>query len=115
MVHLQNPTTGAATADFDAELDSGAEYSLFDGDLLATVGMDLFSGDRFVFSFANGVALDARIFQVVISHANLGSFNLLARFSTGPLRTNILGRDFFDLLQVGFDEHHSEIHLNVPR
>jgi hypothetical protein len=63
--------TGAKTLETHAELDSGAEYSLFDGQLAVDIGL--------------------------------------------PLRRNILGRDFFDLLTVGFDEHHSEVYLGEPR
>lgn len=115
VIQLQNPMTGAKTLETPAELDSGAEYSLFDGQLTVDVGMDLFSGKPFVFELANGISLDARIVPVVLSHGALGQFRLPRRFSTGPLRRNILGRDFFDLLPVGFDEHHSEVYLGAPR
>ena len=79
------------------------------------IGLDLFNGKPFAFELNNGVALHARILPVVISHQQLGRFNFDARFSTEPLRSNILGRDFFDLLQVGFDEHHSEVYLSTAR
>jgi len=114
-VELENPRTGATTLEIDAELDSGAEYSLFQGTWALAIGLDLFAGTPFAFGLANGISLDARILPVVVSHAMLGRFHLLARFSTGPLRRNVLGRDFFDLLQVGFDEHHSEVFLGAPR
>ncbi len=111
MIELENPRTGSTTLEIDAELDSGAEYSLFQGSWALAIGLDLFDGVSFAFGLANGISLEARILPVVISHAELGCFHLLARFSTGPLRRNILGRDFFDLLTVGFDEHHSEVFL----
>ena len=114
VIQLQNPSTGAKTLETHAELDSGAEYSLLDGQLAVDIGLDLFSGQHFAFELANGVSLDARILPVVLSHGELGQFRLQARFSTGPLRRNILGRDFFDLLPVGFDEHHSEVYLGAP-
>ena len=112
---LKNRASSTPPIEIRAALDSGAEYSLFDGALAPLIGLDLFAGERFVFSFANGLSLEARIFPVEVSHADLGSFNLPARFSTGPLRRNILGRDFFDLLLVGFDEHRSEVYLTTPR
>jgi hypothetical protein len=115
VIQLRNPITGAKTVETNAELDSGAEYSLFDGQLAIDIGLDIFKGKPFVFELANGIPLDARILAVVISHAELGRFNFEARFSTGPLRRNILGRDFFDLLQIGFDEHQSEIYLGATR
>ena len=95
------------TIEIRAQLDSGAEYSLFQGGLAVAIGLD----QLFVFNLANGAPLESRILSITLSHAELGRFNLLARFSTGPLRRNILGRDFFDLLQIGFDEHHSEVYL----
>ena len=112
-VELQNLSNPAKSIQIAAELDSGAEYSLFEGKLAIAIGLDLFGGKPFAFELNNGVALDARILPVAISHDDLGRLNLDARFSTGPLRRNILGRDFFDLLQVGFDEHHSEVYLSL--
>jgi len=114
-IELQNPSNPAKSIQIPAELDSGAEYSLFEGLLALTIGLDLFEGKPFAFQLNNGVSLDARTLPVVISHGDLGRFDFNARFSTGPLRRNILGRDFFDLLQVGFDEHHSEVYLSALR
>lgn len=115
MVELQNPVTGAKSLQLNAEFDSGAEYSLFDGQLTLDVGLDLFSGKPFLFELISGVSLDARVLPALISHRELGRFNLNLRFGTVPLRRNILGRDFFDLLQVGFDEHQSEVYLGPIR
>ncbi len=115
IIELQNSRTGASTMEINAELDSGAEYTLFQGHWARAIGLDVFNGTPFTFGLANGLALDARILPVVISVGDLGRFNLQARFSTGPLIRNILGRDFFVLLPIGFDEHHSEIYLGNPR
>ena len=115
VVDLENPSDVASFVEIRAELDSGAEYSLFEGRLARLIGLDLFDGEPFEFGLVNGVSLDARILPVVIRHDKLGRFNLRVRFSTSPLRRNILGRDFFDLLQVGFDEHHSEVYLTPTR
>jgi hypothetical protein len=101
-VELQNPSRFSRAVEIPVELDSGAEYSLFQGPLAIALGFTLFDGRPFEFGLANRMSLDSRILPVVIKHGELGSFNLEARFSTGPLRRNILGRDFFDLLQVGF-------------
>lgn len=111
MVELQNPRTGTKTTEINAELDSGAEYSLFDGELALAIGLDLYDGELFTFQFANGHMLDARIMPVVISHRDLSSVNLRIRFSTEPLFTNVLGRDFFDFFRIGFEEHQSEVYL----
>jgi len=80
--------------EMNAELDSGAEYSLFQGHWARAIELDLFKGMPFTFGLANGFDLDARILPVAVSVGELGRFNLKARFSTGPLRRNILGRDF---------------------
>jgi hypothetical protein len=114
-IGLHNPSHPAKSIEIPAELDSGAEYSLFEGKLAIAIGLDLFSGQPFAFSLNNGVGLDARILPITISHSELGRFNSPVRFSTGPLLSNILGRDFFDFLQIGFDEHHSELYLTATR
>jgi hypothetical protein len=114
IIELVNPST-AKGIEISAELDSGAEYSLFEGRLAVILGFDLFGGKPFAFELANGVLIEARILPVTISHGELGRFSLRARFSTGPLRRNILGRDFFDLVRIGFDEHHSEVYLSALR
>jgi hypothetical protein len=114
-VELQNPVTGAKTVEVRAELDSGAEYSLFEGELAVAIGLELFEGEPFAFQLANGGSIDARILPVIVSQEPLGKFGFDARFSTGPLRSNILGRDFFDLLRIGFDEHQSEVYLSARR
>jgi hypothetical protein len=114
-LELANPSDLANFIEINGELDSGAEYSLFEGRLARRIGLNLFDGEPFEFGLVNGASLDARILPVVVSHRQLGRFDLRVRLSTGPLRRNILGRDSFDLLQVGFDEHHSEIHLNLSR
>ena len=39
-------------------------------------------------------------------HGDLGEFELEIGFSESPIRRNILGRDFFNLLQIGFRERY---------
>jgi hypothetical protein len=113
VLELANPSDVTSFIEISAELDSGAEYSLFEGRLARLIGLDLFDGEPFEFGLVNGASLEARILPVVVGHDELGRFNLRARFSTSPLRRNILGRDFFDLLMIGFDEHQSEVYLRV--
>jgi hypothetical protein len=112
---LQNPGNSSASVEAVAELDSGAEYSLYDGLLASTIGLDLLNGKEFVFGLADGSSFSARILPVVIVEDSLGRFPLGLRFSIGPIRRNILGRDFFDLVQIGFREHHSEVYLTPSR
>ena len=53
-----------------------------------------------------GGVLPATLHAVQLSHADLGTFELEVAFSTTEIRRNLLGRDFFDLVQIGFREHH---------
>ncbi len=46
---------------------------------------------------------------VQLAHADLGTFELEIAFSTSEIQRNLLGRDFFDLVQVGIREHHLEL------
>jgi hypothetical protein len=115
IIELQNPVTGAKTTPIRAELDSGAEYSLFEGELARHIGLEVFDGEPFAFRLASGTSLESRILPIVLCHRELDDTPLLARFSTAPIPTNILGRDFFDFFRVGFDEHHSEVYLSALR
>ena len=90
----------------DAFLDSGARYSLFDGSLLDVIGLALFDGDRRDYFPVSGGSIEGRVHRVRLIHERLGTFDLEMGFSTGPINRNILGRDFFDLIQLGFREHH---------
>ena len=56
------------------------------------------------FASAAGFSIEAIIHSVRLSHPELGDFNLEIAFSTVPLRRNLLGRDFFSLVQIGFRE-----------
>jgi hypothetical protein len=92
------------TVEIEAHLDSGAEYSLFDGEIAGAIGLDLLSGGRRRYAATHGEALEARIHQVTLVHPELGSSSLPVGFSTVKIRRNLLGRDFFNLIQIGFRE-----------
>lgn len=94
----------ARSADVIAYLDSGAQRSLFDGTLAGAIGLDLLAGRRLTMASTAGFLIDAIVHPVRLSHPDLGDFNLEIGFSTVPLRRNLLGRDFFNLVQIGFRE-----------
>ena len=48
--------------------------------------------------------MEACLHAVRLSHPELGCFDLEIGFSPFPLRRNLLGRDFFNLVQIGFRE-----------
>ncbi|MHB8381460.1 MAG: pepsin/retropepsin-like aspartic protease family protein [Candidatus Binataceae bacterium] len=113
IVAVEKPGDSSRSFEVRAELDSGAEYSLFDGEMAAEIGLDLHSGKPFTFETATGARIYARILQVTLRHADLGTFDLPLRFSTSRIRRDVLGRDFFDLIQIGFRERHLTIYLNA--
>ncbi len=43
----------------------------------------------------------------------VGEFDIRLAFSIDPITVNILGRDFFDLIRIGFDEHEQIFHVSV--
>jgi hypothetical protein len=107
-VRLSLPSGGADNAvDLIAHLDSGAMRSVFDGGRIVSIlGIDLMAGREIKLGFINGFNFSARIHRVQLSHPLLGQFTLDAAISTVPIRRNLLGRDFFRHLQIGFREFH---------
>ncbi|MDQ3776495.1 MAG: retroviral-like aspartic protease family protein [Pseudomonadota bacterium] len=99
--------------DLDAYLDSGAERSLFDGTLALALGIDLLAGQVFRLQSTTGHALPARLHTVHIAHALLGSFAIEVAFSAGPIGRNLLGRDFFSRVQVGFRESRRALYVTA--
>lgn len=96
----------SARVELEATLDSGAERSLFNGRIGIALGLDVMRGPEIAFSTMAGGLLSATLHPIRLSHPELGTFELEVAFSTGEIWRNLLGRDFFDLLQVGFREHH---------
>lgn len=92
--------------DVDAYIDSGAELSLFDGSLLMGIGLDMGNGPERRYQTTAGTSITARVQRVVLVHDALGRFELEIGFSLSPISRNLLGRDFFDKVQIGFREHH---------
>ena len=100
--------------DTDAYLDSGAEVSLFNGDLLAGLEMDLINNNRKSYGSTFGGSVTGYLHTVRLILPDVGDFSLEIGFSNGEIRRNLLGRDFFNLVQIGFRESQLEYYLN-PR
>jgi len=81
--------------------------SLFDGTIGSSLGIDLLNGREKRFQSTNGAVLSSRLHQVRLFHPALGSFDLEVAFSTSPIARNLLGRDFFRRVQIGFRESHA--------
>ena len=103
-----NPEIGIDT---EAYLDSGAEASLFNGGLLAALEMELMSGSRKSYSTTFGDSVTGYLHNVRLTLPSVGDFDLQVGFSNGDIRRNLLGRDFFNLVQVGFRESQLEYFL----
>jgi len=113
VVTLADASEPSDAVEVRAELDSGAEFSLIDGEFASAIGLELSAGSEFRFVTLGGATIDSRILQVVLRHADLGAFRIGLRFSTNKIRRNILGRDFFSLIQIGFQERHLMVYLNA--
>jgi hypothetical protein len=92
--------------DVEAYLDNGCEYTLFNGWLGASLGLDLLSGRRRRFQSASGSFLEAAVHSVHLVHDDLGVFELEVAFSLTEIQRCLLGRDFFNLAQIGFRERY---------
>jgi hypothetical protein len=104
-----DPEVGIET---EAYIDSGAEGSLFNGDLLAALEIELINNKRKFYGSTAGDSITAYLHAVRLSLPDAGDFNLEIGFSEGRIRRNLLGRDFFNLVQIGFREHQLEYYLH---
>jgi hypothetical protein len=111
VIQVRAPNADPEGFDIQAHLDTGAEYSLFDGGIAAALGIQLYGGEAVAFSPTAGPAIDARWHNIVMAHELLGEFPLRVAFSTAQIRRNILGRNFLDAIQIGFREHHLEFYV----
>jgi hypothetical protein len=94
-----------------AHLDTGAEFSLFNGAIAAALDLPLLEGEPIQLTATTGASIDARFHEVNIEHHVLGRFPLQIAFSLGEIRRNLLGRDFLNLIQIGFRERHGQIYV----
>lgn len=104
-----HPESGSI--DIDGYLDSGAEYSLLNGWIAKSLGFDLYNGSVRQYNTTAGNTIEGRVHRVRLSHPDLGSFELEMGFSNERISRNLLGRDFFDLIQIGFRQRHRVYYL----
>ena len=110
LVQLSNR---ALHLDTKAFLDSGAEFSLFNGEFGAALGLDLIAGRPRPYKTVNSTVIHGYVHPVTIAIPELGEFQFELGFSIEQITVNILGRDFFDLIRIGFDEHEQIFHVSV--
>jgi hypothetical protein len=112
-LQIYAPNSEDKSIETDFYLDSGAEISLFNGELTHVIGVELLSGKRQEYSSTAGQRLEARLHDVVLKHPEMGIFELKVGFATQPIRRNLLGRDFFDKVQIGFREHQLTFYITA--
>jgi hypothetical protein len=115
LVTLGNPQRPGESIDALGFLDTGAQRTLFDGELTQALGIDIFSGRKQDFSFTQGGSMSAHQHEVVLSHPALGRLSFPVCFSLGPIHRNLFGRDFLELLQVGFRQYDQMFFLSPRR
>jgi len=108
-----NPSNTFSGLDIDTHLDSGAEYSLLNGWIARTLGFDLLSGNLRTYGPLVGPTIAGRVHRVRLSHPELGNFDMEMGFSTVEIHREILGRDFFNLTQIGFRERQLTYYLST--
>lgn len=113
-IRLTNPASPDEAVDVDAYLDSGAQRSLFDGRIGRAIGIDLLTGKERQYESTTGSSIAGMLHRVRLAHADLGLFDLELGFSTVHIKRNLLGRDFFDLVQIGFRERRLAFYV-TPR
>lgn len=109
---VQAVTAVTEAIDVDAYLDSGALYSLFDGAILAAIGLNILDGPLRLYYPVAGQPIEARVLPVRLVHEQLGNFELEIGFSMGVISRNLLGRDFFNRVQIGFRERQLRFLIN---
>lgn len=106
-----DPDNSENKIDVDAYLDSGAERSLFNGFLIASLGHTLINDKIQRYDTTAGNFIEAYLHHVQLNLPGVGLFNLEIGFSNFVIRRNLLGRDFFNLTQIGFRENHLKYYL----
>lgn len=105
---VRSPTEGREL-EIQAHLDSGAERSLFDGQIANAIGLPPASGEKIYFRSTMGADVVAIPHRVQLAHEKLGECELTVGFGDREITRNLLGRDFFDFFRIGFREHHSKV------
>ena len=107
LIRISNPANADLSLDVDGYLDSGATASLLPGWMAQQLGFELLAGPVRPYTSAAGPTFEARVHTVQIAEiyeAAAAPFLLEVGFALGEIHRNILGRDFFNHVQLGFRE-----------
>ena len=105
---IPDPTLAIET---EAELDSGAEATIFRGDVCSAIGLDPMGGREKTFQtvMVNRTLLVARIHRVQLVHHLLGEVEMEIAFATEDIGRNLLGLDFFNFFKIGFQDRQDRV------
>lgn len=104
-LRVSPPDNSESKIDVDAYLDCGTQRSLFNGFLITLLGIALINDKRVWYNSTAGDSIEAYFHNVQLNLPGVADFNLEIGFSSGRIRRNLLGRDFFNLAQIGFREN----------
>lgn len=110
-VMLRNPLDATQAVEADGFLDSGAEISVFGGWVAQAIGLDPTAGRPWRLESALGAAISARRMEVHVQIPGVGRYPLIPAFVLDEMKRNLLGRDIFNMMQLGFQERHQEFLL----
>jgi len=114
-VRLVNRQDRAREKDVVAVLDSGAYVSVFDGEIASELGLNLCQGRPDSLNTASGETVRVWLHQIYIKlegAADVLEIESEVAFTEARFSRNLLGRrDFFQALQIGFNEGAGEIYL----
>ena len=111
LIQLQNPADLDQVVEISGHVDTGAERCVFDGRLAGAIELDLMAGQPFELTATSGHGIEARLHNIRIVHEILGAFQVEAAFTLGEIRRQLLGRDFLQLIQIGFREQLAEFYV----
>jgi len=110
-VRLANPQRLQDAVEVDGILDSGTEISVFPATLAQALGVPPELGRPWRLETASGGVIHARRLWIALTIPDHGFHRIEPAFTWGEMARNLLGRDVFDLLQVGFRERHGTFFL----
>ena len=110
---VSNPADPDKSVDVQMHLDSGAERSLLNGWIGVSLELDILNGNSISYQTGAGTLLTATTHVVRFLHPDLGGFDLDIGFSSIEIPRNLLGRDFFDLAQIGFRERFAKFYVTA--
>jgi len=85
---------------------------LFNGGFASAIGLSLLDGAARTYGTTNKTEISARLHRVALWIPELGEFTMTLGFSLDDITRNILGRDFFSLVRIGFDERVQVFHVS---